>query len=90
MQINACSDIGRILILSFQTCLHSGKVDQVEHLAPVKFVILFNGIGCITDRCFYKLHLFDPVLDQFMLLLQRIFLFFLISSIHGHFSDVVQ
>ena len=90
MKIDPCSDVGGILILPFQACLHTGQVDQAQHLAPVQLVILFYGIGGITDRRLHKLHLFDAILDQLVLLLERIFHHMIVCSIDRHLADIVQ
>ena len=90
VQIDPCRDIGRILILAFQTCFHTGQMYQTEHLAPIRLVVFRDGICGITDGSFYQLHLFNPVLDQLVLLLQRVFHHMIIRCVHSDLPDIVQ
>ena len=74
----------------FQTFFHSGQMDQIQHLAPVHRMIGLNGPGCIPDCFFYELHLFDAVLDQLELQIQRIQHKMVIGIADGHFADIFQ
>ena len=90
VQPDAGGDIGGILILVLKTLLHTGQMDQFQHVAPVDLLFLFDGTDRILNGALYQLHLFDAVLYQLFLEIQRIFQKMIIDIADGHLPDFVQ
>ena len=90
MKPNPVGNVFGIEILAFQTFFHSGKVDQIQHVAPVNAAVFLNFSGGIFNGFFHKLQLFDPVLDQFLLKSQGVQSKVIVGVIYGHFLDIFQ
>ena len=67
VQTDPGGDIGGILVLKLETFFHAGQMDQVQHMAPVDLMLVFDGTDRVFDGTFHQLHLFDPVLDKLLL-----------------------
>ena len=93
MKINTCSEVGGVLVLGGQTVLHTGQMDQIQHLLPVKvFGILVPGEfgDRLLDGIRHGLHLFDPVLDELALKVQGGEQMTVIDLRDRHIPDILQ
>ena len=83
-------NIGSILILVFHTFFHIGKMNQIQHIAPINCVLCLNGIGSIFNGFFYKLHLLNFIFYKLQLNIQGIEHKVIIGIVDGHFPYIVK
>ena len=83
-------NIAGVLILALQTLFHTGQTDQLQHLAPVDLMSRLQRSRRVLNRPLHQLKLFNPVLHQFLLKLQRIEHIMPVHIIHRHLTDIVQ
>ena len=88
--MDACRNIGSILVLPFHACFHTEIVDLVEHFGPVDGLVAGDELCRFLNCPSHDLKLFNAVFHQFFLKIQGIYHEMRIGLVDCHFHNIGQ